>query len=63
MSENAFEEFKALMNEAGVTQEVEESVSQDIYGTLGKLVEEKQLIEADIEALESQLKNKQDLLK
>lgn len=63
MSENAFEEFKALMNEAGVTQEVEESVSQDIYGTLGKLVEEKQLIEADIEALESQLKDKQDLLK
>ena len=63
MSENAFEEFKALMNEAGVTQEVKESVSQDIYGTLGKLVEEKQLIEADIEALESQLKNKQDLLK
>lgn len=60
---DAFEEFKAELDSAGMSQSDLVVEDQDILGKLGQLVEEKQLIEADIEALESQLKDKQDLLK
>jgi hypothetical protein len=63
MADNAFDEFKALMDDAGVAQDVEEVAAQDILGALGKLVEEKQKIETDIALLTAQLEEKQKELK
>ena len=60
---DAFDEFKALMNDAGVTQADEGLAPQDILGALGKLVEEKQELEAKIAATEAQLEEQQKQLK
>ena len=62
MSDSAFEEFKDLMNDSGLMQEVAEVAAQDIYGTLGQLVEEKQQLEREIDDLEAELESKQNLL-
>jgi hypothetical protein len=60
---DAFDEFKALMNDAGVTQADEGLAPQDILGALGKLVEEKQELEAKIAITEAQLEEQQKQLK
>lgn len=60
---DAFDEFKALMDDAGVTQADEGLAPQDILGALGKLVEEKQELEAKIAATEAQLEEQQKQLK
>lgn len=63
MADNAFDEFKALMDDAGVAQDVEEVAAQDILGALGKLVEEKQALEAKIAQMQTDLEEEQKRLK
>lgn len=63
MADNAFDEFKALMDDAGVAQDVEEVAAQDILGALGKLVEEKQALEAKITQMQTDLEEEQKRLK
>lgn len=62
MADNAFDEFKALMDDAGVAQDVEVA-AQDILGALGKLVEEKQALEAKIAQMQTDLEEEQKRLK
>ena len=63
MADNAFDEFKALLDDAGVAQDVEEVAAQDILGALGKLVEEKQALEAKIAQMQTDLEEEQKRLK
>lgn len=63
MSDNAFEEFKASLEEAGITQEDTQVADQDILGKLGELVDKKFALEQAISIKEGELKELQDSLK
>lgn len=63
MSDNVFDEFRAELEEAGITQEDVNSADHDIMGKLGDLVDTKFQLESQIAEKEAELKELQDKLK
>ncbi len=60
---DVFEEFKAELDSAGMSQDDLTVADQDILGKLGTLVEEKQALEAKIAQMQTDLEEEQKKLK
>lgn len=60
---DVFEEFKAGLADAGVTEDLIQSPDADIIGKLGEVIEEKFTLENKIAELKEELENNEKLLK